>query len=55
MFLFFLNKVVWYGKTSDQVYEGMPNVERKINDAVNAMFKKYTKDRNRKKHRYAMN
>lgn len=37
-------QVIWHGKTSGQVYEGMSDVEGKINDAVKAMFKKYAKD-----------
>jgi Domain of unknown function (DUF4136) len=43
------NQVVWHGKTSDRVYEGMPDVEKKINSAVNAMFKQYAKDSKWKK------
>lgn len=38
------NQVVWHGKTTDTVYEGMTNVEEKINEAVSAMFKRYSKD-----------
>ena len=38
------NQVVWHGKTSEIVYENMPNVEEKINSAVNAMFKRFVKD-----------
>ncbi len=34
-------KVIWHGKISQPVYEGMPKMEEKINAAVNAIFKKY--------------
>ncbi|MFT5168287.1 MAG: hypothetical protein ACI8P3_003528 [Saprospiraceae bacterium] len=37
-------QVIWHGKTSGQVYEDMPDVEGKINEAVKAMIKKYAKD-----------
>jgi Domain of unknown function (DUF4136) len=43
------NQVLWHGKTSDRVYEGMPDVEKKINKAINAMFKQYAKDSKWKK------
>ncbi len=38
------NQVIWHGKTSDRVYEGMPKVEKKINAAVHSMIKQYEKD-----------
>ncbi len=38
------NQVVWHAKTTGTVYEGMTDVEEKINEAVAAMFKKYSKD-----------
>ena len=37
-------QVIWHGKTRDQVYEGMPNLEEKINAAVNAILRKYKED-----------
>lgn len=37
-------EVVWHGKTSERVYEGMPKVEKKINTAVKAIVKKYAED-----------
>jgi uncharacterized protein DUF4136 len=37
-------QVVWHGKTSGQVYEGMTDIEGKINAAVKAMISKYAKD-----------
>ena len=37
-------QVVWHGKTSERVYEGMPNVDKKINTAIRAMAKQYVKD-----------
>lgn len=49
------NLVVWHGKTSDRVYEDMPDVEEKIKEAVGAMFKKYAKDTKWKKKDYALN
>ncbi len=49
------NLVVWHGKTSDHVYEGMPNVDKKIKRAVNAIFKQYAKDSKWKKNGFAMN
>ena len=47
-------EVVWHGKTSGRVWEDMPKVEEKINEAVHAMFNKYAKDAKLDK-RYAMN
>ncbi len=38
------NEVVWHGKTSERVYEGMPNVDKKIKKAVQSMLEKYAKD-----------
>ncbi len=49
------NKVVWHGKTSEQVYEGMPNVDKKIKRAVRAIFKQYAKDAKLGGLDYAMN
>jgi len=37
-------QVVWHGTTSDRIYEDMPDVEEKINDAVHAMFRRFAKD-----------
>lgn len=48
-------QVIWHGKTSDHVYEGMPNVDKKIKKAVNAIFKQYARDSKWKKREVAMN
>lgn len=37
-------EVVWHGTTSDRIYDDMQDVEEKINEAVNAMFRKFAKD-----------
>ena len=37
-------QVVWHGSTSGRVYEDMPDVEEKINKAVNALLQKFGKD-----------
>jgi len=49
------DEVIWHGKTSDQVYEGMPNVEKKIKKAIRAMFKQYKEDAKKKTQDYALN
>lgn len=38
------NRVIWHAKTSDRVYAGMPNLDEKIKNVVEAMFDKYEKD-----------
>lgn len=36
--------VVWHGKTSETVYEDMPKIEEKINNAVKSILKKFAND-----------
>jgi hypothetical protein len=38
------NEVVWHASATDKVYDEMPDVEQKINEAVRDIFKKYRKD-----------
>jgi len=43
-------QVIWHGKTSSHVYEGMPKVEEKINAAVKSIFNKYKSDTKNQEH-----
>jgi len=37
-------QIIWYGSVSDTIYDDMPGVETKINNAVSALFDLFAED-----------